>query len=259
VRTLCFLLAIALPASANEEFFEAARRGDTAALKAFLDKGIPVDSKWRYDQTALLIAARLGHTSAVKLLVERGADVNAKDSFYGFTPLGAVAQKRNVELVKMLLEKGAAGGDQLLPPAVTFGQTDVVKAIAGSGKPSAEAMSNALALAVASDATNIAEILKAAGAKPPVEPSLDAALLGRYAGSYRNANGNEISFALANGRLQATAFGQVSPLRAVDATTFAPLPFPAMRFIFYVDGDRALSVEFVQGQMKQSYARVEAK
>ena len=41
----------------NEEFFEAARKGDTAALKAHLDKGVAVDSKWRYDQTALFIAA----------------------------------------------------------------------------------------------------------------------------------------------------------------------------------------------------------
>ena len=42
-------------------------------MKALLDGGTPIDSKWRYDQTALFIAAFRGHAGVVRVLLERGA------------------------------------------------------------------------------------------------------------------------------------------------------------------------------------------
>ena len=165
---LMLLLILTTLAFANEDFFAAARKGDVAALKAHLDKGTPVDSKWRYDQTALFIASRNGHLEAVKLLLERGANADAKDSFYSMTALGGAAEKRNAELVKLLLAKGATGADQVM--AVNRKHADVVKVLIDSGKVSAEAMSKALAAASASGATEIADVLKAAGAQPRVDP-----------------------------------------------------------------------------------------
>jgi hypothetical protein len=259
MRLIVILIFTALAVSANEEFFEAARKGDVASLKAHLDKGVPVDAKWRYDQTALLMAARGGHMEAVKLLLERGANANAKDSFYSMTALSGAAEKRNAELVKLLLAKGATGADQVMTMAVNRKHADIVKVLIDSGKVSAETMSNGLATASATGATEIADLLKAAGVKPPEEAKIDAAVLARYAGSYRNAQDNEMKLDIAEGRLRASAFGEVTPLRAIDTTTFAPLPYPAARLIFKLEGDKVTGFDFKIGPNVQSFTRSEAK
>src|SRR6185436_9690723 len=88
---MALVLLCPLTASAqdkNEEFFAAARKGDAAAVKALLDKGVDVNAKTRYGATALSYACDKGHVEVVKLLIERGADVNVKDTFYGEVPLG---------------------------------------------------------------------------------------------------------------------------------------------------------------------------
>ena len=64
-----------------------ARKGDAAAVKKLLDEGVDVNTKFRYDRTALSFAADRGHVDVVKVLLERGADINAKDTFYNATPL----------------------------------------------------------------------------------------------------------------------------------------------------------------------------
>ena len=61
----------------------AARKGDAAAVKALLDEGVDVNTKYRYGVTVLIYACDHGHLDVVKLLLDRGADVNVKDSFYG--------------------------------------------------------------------------------------------------------------------------------------------------------------------------------
>src|SRR5215216_5570810 len=86
---LALLLGVAAIAqNTNEEFFAAARRGDIAAVKAFLDKGTDVNAKTQYGATALSYACDKGHVELVKLLIERGADVNVEDTFYGEVPMG---------------------------------------------------------------------------------------------------------------------------------------------------------------------------
>jgi ankyrin repeat protein len=66
---------------------EAARKGDAAAVKKLLDEGVDVNTKFRYDRTALSFAADRGHVDVVKVLLDRGADVNIKDTFYGASAL----------------------------------------------------------------------------------------------------------------------------------------------------------------------------
>jgi ankyrin repeat protein len=259
MKFACLLLLSALALLANDEFFEAARKGDTAALKAQLDKGVDVNLKWRYDQTALFMAARGGHLDAVKLLLERGASADAKDSFYSMTALSGAAEKGNVELVKLLVVKGATGVDQVFTMAVGQKNAAMVKGLIDTGKVSAETLSTGMAAASAAGATDMVEMLKAAGAKPLEEPKLDAAVLASYAGSYRDTQNNEMKLEVAGGRLTAAAFGQTIPLRAIDATTFAPLPYPAIRITLKVDGDKVNGLEFKQGNMTQAYTRVEAK
>ena len=71
----------------NDQLFEAARKGDAAAVTALLDKGADVNAKFRYGTTALFKAAERGNTEVVKVLLARGADVSVKDTFYGATAM----------------------------------------------------------------------------------------------------------------------------------------------------------------------------
>ena len=57
------------------------RKGDLAATTALLDQGADVNAKFRYGTTALFKAAERGHVEIVKLLLARGADATVKDTF----------------------------------------------------------------------------------------------------------------------------------------------------------------------------------
>ena len=71
----------------NDQLWEAARKGDAAAVTALLDKGADVNAKFRYGTTALFKAAERGNTEVVNVLLARGADVHVKDTFYGATAM----------------------------------------------------------------------------------------------------------------------------------------------------------------------------
>jgi hypothetical protein len=137
-------------------------------------------------------------------------------------------------------------------------QSAMVKAFLESGKVSPETLSTGLAAATASGATELADMLRSAGVKPPEEPKIEPAVLARYAGTYRD-NNNDVKLTIVDGRLQAAAFGQVLPMRAIDTITFAPLPYPGIRMTFKVEGEKVTGFEFKQGQMTLFYNRLEAK
>ena len=59
-----------------------------------------------YDRTPLHIAALWGDVEIVEVLLERGADPNVKDD-NGQTPLHIAAQEGHVDVVRVLLERGA--------------------------------------------------------------------------------------------------------------------------------------------------------
>src|SRR5439155_22142961 len=128
----------------NDAFSEAARRGDAATVKELLDQGVDVDTKFRYNRTALSFAADRGHVEVVKLLIERGADLNAKDTFYNATALTwavnpAMERKpQHAEVVKLLLQHGAQGKEQALMGAI--GDAAMVKTILDLGGLSANTL-----------------------------------------------------------------------------------------------------------------------
>src|SRR6185295_12326751 len=125
VLFLCPLVAGAQ--DLNEEFFAAARKGDTAAVKALLDKGVNVNAKTRYGATALSFACDHESVEMVKLLLERGADPNTRDTFYGEAPIGWAISKGNVQIVKLLLDKGATGIERALSEGIRSGNIELVK------------------------------------------------------------------------------------------------------------------------------------
>src|SRR6185295_19295677 len=148
----------------NEEFFAAARKGDTAAVKSLLDKGVDVNAKTRYGATALSYACDKGHIEVVSLLIERGADVNSKDTFYGEVPLGWALGKENIPIIKLLLEKGANGVERVLLSGVGEGKVELVKVALDKGGMKPETLNSALRRANAGTNKEIVELLKKAGA-----------------------------------------------------------------------------------------------
>jgi ankyrin repeat protein len=61
-----------------------------------LDDGIDVNTTFRYGATALSFASDRGNVDVVKLLIDRGADVNVTDTFYKATPLTWASSPANV-------------------------------------------------------------------------------------------------------------------------------------------------------------------
>jgi ankyrin repeat protein len=129
-----------------DQLSEAARKGDAAAVKKLLDEGVDVNTKFRYNRTALSFAADRGNVDVVKLLIDRGADVNAKDTFYNATALSWAI---------------SPAMDRKVPQ-----HDEVVRLLVNSGKLSAEVLSDALAAATRSKQTEMIALLEKAGAKP---------------------------------------------------------------------------------------------
>jgi hypothetical protein len=259
IASLAFALllpAAAVAQAANEEFFAAARKGDVAAVKAFLDKGTDVNAKTQYGATALAYAAEKGHVEMVRLLVERGADVNVKDSFYGEAPIGWACSKGHTEIVKILLDKGARGAERALMSGVNSGNAAMVKVALDKGGFTPETLTLALVRSEKAGKADIAEMLKKAGAAPPFQ--VDAQTLQSYAGAYKGPV--ELAFTLKDGRLVGGVPGQepftLSPL---NKTTFAPIEFDGPTATFNVEGGKVTSITWKQGSNSTIFNRVEQK
>src|SRR6516225_8469778 len=144
-------LAQAPPAPTKaEQLQDAARKGDAATVKKLLDEGVDVNTKFRYNATALFFACDAGNVDVVKVLLDHGADMNIKDTFYGFTPLMLAispARKKtaaHTEIAKLLIAKGAAGKEDAMLAAIDDGDADMVKTILDSGGIPAAKLTDAL-------------------------------------------------------------------------------------------------------------------
>jgi hypothetical protein len=258
VRSLLLLVAVSVALAQTDDVFDAARRGDVAAVRAALDKGAPVDATWRYGQTALFIAAGRGHTDVVRLLLERGAKADVKDSFYGMTALGGAAEKGNTEIVTMLLDKGAPGAEQLLLMAAGTGKAPLVKALAGRQGISPKILTQALASAEAGNHAEAAEALRAAGAQAgaPVDP---AAFL-RFRGKYATVpHGREVLSVEPKGALLAVIGESMTmEFRALDETTFEPAKYPGMEQLeFIIENGTVTGMESRQASRTVRYKLLE--
>src|SRR5262249_9688772 len=149
-----------------EALGEAARKGDAPAVKKLLDEGVDVNTKFRYNRTALSFACDRGHVDVVKLLLDRGADVNVKDTFYGATPLnwaaGPAMERRpqHAEIVALLLKHGAQGKEDALQEAVSAPDAAMTKVILESGGLSAGSLSDALDAATKNNHHDIVVLLE---------------------------------------------------------------------------------------------------
>lgn len=88
--------------SVNRDVIRAAKEGDAQLLQSLLLHGTPA----KILVNALCYSASNGHQDCCRVLLDKGADVNGV-GLYGFTPLSTAAGALEVEIVIMLLQRGA--------------------------------------------------------------------------------------------------------------------------------------------------------
>lgn len=240
----------------NDQFWEAVRRGDTAAVTTLLDKGADVNAKFRYGATALFKAAERGNVEVVKILLARGADVTVKDTFYGATAMTWALDNGHTGVVGALLEKQPASVGEVLMSGVRGEKPELVKLALAKGDLKKETLTTALVVAsLNKEKPEIAELLKNSGAVPP--PQVDNAKLQSYAGKYKSDAGMEVTINVSEGSLSAVPTGQrAQPLIAVDDTTFRALFADNVIVRFKVEDSKVTGFALTQGQTTTQLTRV---
>ncbi|MEU5978107.1 ankyrin repeat domain-containing protein [Streptomyces sp. NPDC047315] len=109
--------------------FDLARRGETEALAAYVDAGVPANLTNDRGDTLVMLAAYHGHTAAVEALLARGAEPDRPND-RGQTPLAGAVFKGEDEVVRVLLAHGAdprAGTPSAVDTARMFGKTELLR------------------------------------------------------------------------------------------------------------------------------------
>ena len=238
----------------NEDLMEAVRQGDAAQVEALIAKGANVNASWRYGETPLFFASDRGFTPVVKVLLEHGAEVNIKDTFYGMTPVARAGYKDHVDIVRMLLAKGA-NADSVLIGGAEEGKLDLVKEAIDSGKVRKESLSWALAAATREKHPEVAEVLKAAGATPlpPADYVVDAETLTRYAGRYQGGRGGtemDVSFEIKDGKLVGQFWSPIT-FAAVSKTRFRGVEYDGLEIEFRVQDGKVTGFTELGGEPRE--------
>lgn len=246
------------PPSLNDQMWEAARKGDAAAVAVLLDKGADVNAKFRYGSTALFKAAERGNVEVVKVLLARGADVKVKDTFYGATAMTWALSSNHAEVVRALLEKDRERVDEVLISGAREKKLELVRVALDTGGAKPATLTSALVAAGAEPDGNaeIVELLKKAGAVPP--PEIDAATLQSYVGNYKSDQGLEIAFSINEGKFFAKVTGQPAlVLIATDKLNFKPAAIDGITITFKVEEEKVKGFELKQGPTTTQLKRVE--
>lgn len=86
--------------------FDMARTGDTVALAAYLDAGVPANLCNDSGDSLVMLAAYHGQAATVAALLSRGADPNRPND-RGQTPIAGAVFKGEDDVVRALLDGGA--------------------------------------------------------------------------------------------------------------------------------------------------------
>ncbi|WP_328772980.1 ankyrin repeat domain-containing protein [Streptomyces sp. NBC_00286] len=108
--------------------FDLARRGETDALVAYVDAGVPANLTNDRGDSLVMLAAYHGHAEAVRALLERGAEADRVND-RGQTPLAGAVFKGEDAVVRVLLDAGAdpsAGTPSAVDTARMFGKAELL-------------------------------------------------------------------------------------------------------------------------------------
>jgi serine/threonine-protein phosphatase 6 regulatory ankyrin repeat subunit B len=90
----------------DEEFIDAASRGDVSGVERLIRSGVDLNIRNNWGWTALNLASYWNHGEVVKLLISAGADLNIRSND-GWTALIGASYKNHGEVVKLLIRSGA--------------------------------------------------------------------------------------------------------------------------------------------------------
>jgi ankyrin repeat protein len=113
--------------------FDLARQGETEALAAYIDAGVPANLTNDRGDTLVMLAAYHGHAAAVEALIARGAEPDRAND-RGQTPLAGAVFKGEDAVIRVLLAGGAdpaAGTPSAMDAARMFGKTDLLELFGG--------------------------------------------------------------------------------------------------------------------------------
>ncbi|TPQ23360.1 ankyrin repeat domain-containing protein [Streptomyces sporangiiformans] len=111
------------------KIFDLARRGETEALVAYVDAGVPANLTNDRGDSLVMLAAYHGHADAVRALLERGAEADRVND-RGQTPLAGAVFKGEDAVVQVLLDAGAdpeAGTPSAVDTARMFGKSELLE------------------------------------------------------------------------------------------------------------------------------------
>jgi hypothetical protein len=111
------------------KIFDLARQGQTEALVAYVDAGVPANLTNDRGDSLVMLAAYHGHAEAVRALLERGAEADRIND-RGQTPLAGAVFKGEDAVTRALLDAGAdpsAGTPSAVDTARMFGRTELLE------------------------------------------------------------------------------------------------------------------------------------
>ncbi|MFE2837107.1 ankyrin repeat domain-containing protein [Streptomyces mirabilis] len=111
------------------KIFDLARRGETEALVAYVDAGVPANLTNDRGDSLVMLAAYHGHAEAVRALLERGAEADRIND-RGQTPLAGAVFKGEAAVIRVLLDGGAdpaVGTPSAVDTARMFGKTELLE------------------------------------------------------------------------------------------------------------------------------------
>ncbi len=145
-----------------------------------------------------------------------------------------VLQRKHWEVAKLLVSK-SSNPDQTLGDVAGTGRADLVQAALSNGKPSQASLDKAYESALDRKQTDVADLLKKAGAHDPTPAfEVDAKVLESYAGTYKS---DDIPLDIKVSGEE----GQALSLQATGQPNLRPRPMSATRFAF---APARLEVEF---------------
>jgi hypothetical protein len=162
-----------LNAGTDTNLEDAVREGSFSQVTAFFEQGVAVNERNNCGRTVLFDATAAEDVRMCELLLERGADARVKDE-NGWTPLMNAAWLGKPEMVALLISRGASvdakdnEGQTALMIAAERGGVRAFQVLLDA-HPNVSAIDNqgqtALSIAQAKGHTEIARLLKQAGAR----------------------------------------------------------------------------------------------